>query len=217
MPRCIGDSHLRLPLALLHKFFFRSAACLSLYRHQLRQDREQAGGPRLVEADHAAGGRHYGGYRRERNQIINESLQAAPRNYVLIGVRTKTVMGESGFRSAMAAMFQPKKPGQNLLRKAYINYYHRFKLNGMELPERTLKDIASRMRHTLEVARGSYRKINLAEEDDGLDVITTPTEAKATHPAVETMSGEHKATSANHKVVTPASSDRPEHREKNMG
>jgi len=112
-------------------------------------------------------------------------------------------MGESGFRSAMAAMFQPKKPGQNLLRKAYINYYHRFKLNGMELPERTLKDIASRMRHTLEVARGSYRKINLAEEDDGLDVITTPTEAKATHPAVETMSEEHKATSANHKVVTP--------------
>lgn len=109
------------------------------------------------------------------NMIINESLQVAPRDYVLIGVKTKAAMGQSGFRSAMAAMFKPKKPGQNLIRKAYINYWHRFKLNGMELPERVLKDVAFKMRHTLEVARGSYRKVNLADEDEGLEMAAAPT------------------------------------------
>lgn len=119
------------------------------------------------------------------NQIINESLEAAPRDYVLIGVRTKTAMLESGFRSAMGSMFKPKNPGQNLLRKAYINFWHRAKVNGMELPERVLKGIADRMRHSLEVARGAYRKVNLADEDEDLDVFTTrPQETPAT-PAIE--------------------------------
>lgn len=121
------------------------------------------------------------------NGIINDSLRDAPRNYVLVGVRDKTrPMPASGFGSAMLAMFKPKKPLQNLLRKAYINHVHRMKLNGMELPERTLKEVANRMRHTLEVARGSYRKINLAEEDDNTPmVLPTKPEKPKSLPIVE--------------------------------
>lgn len=121
------------------------------------------------------------------NGIINDSLRDAPRNYVLVGVRDKTrPMPASGFGSAMLAMFKSKKPLQNLLRKAYINYVHRVKLNGMELPERTLKEVANRMRHTLEVARGSYRKINLAEEDDDSPlVLPTKPEKPKSLPIVE--------------------------------
>jgi len=121
------------------------------------------------------------------NGIINDSLRDAPRNYALVGVRDKTrPMPASGFGSAMLAMFKPKKPLQNLLRKAYINHVHRMKLNGMELPERTLKEVANRMRHTLEVARGSYRKINLAEEEDDTPIVlpTKPEKPKSL-PIVE--------------------------------
>jgi len=121
------------------------------------------------------------------NGIINDSLRDAPRNYALVGVRDKTrPMPASGFGSAMLAMFKPKKPLQNLLRKAYLNHVHRMKLNGMELPERTLKEVANRMRHTLEVARGSYRKINLAEEDDDTPMVppTKPEKPKSL-PIVE--------------------------------
>lgn len=105
------------------------------------------------------------------NTIINQSLTWAPRNYVLIGIVSKGAMGASGFRSAMQGMFKPKTPLQNILRKAYINYTHRMKFNGMELPESKLKAIADRMRHSLEVARGSYRKINLGEENDDEKVV----------------------------------------------
>jgi len=71
---------------------------------------------------------------------------------------------------------QTQKPLQNLLSKAYINYTHRMKLNGMELPERTLKELANHQRHTLEVAQRSYRKINLAEDDDAPIVLPTKPE-----------------------------------------
>jgi len=88
----------------------------------------------------------------------------------------------------MLAMFKPKKPLQNLLRKAYINHVHRMKLNGMELPERSLKEVANRMRHTLEVARGSYRKINLAEEDDDTPIVLpTKSEKPKSLPIVESL------------------------------
>ena len=94
------------------------------------------------------------------NEIINRSLLYAPRNYPLIGIKTKEAMTVSGYDSALSEMFKPRHPRQNLLRKAYINYWHRAHVNGYELPESKLKAIANRMRHSLEVARGSYKKID---------------------------------------------------------
>ena len=93
------------------------------------------------------------------NEIINESLKYAPRNYVLVGVKTGEMMRDTGYNAALATMFKPRKPTQNTLRKAYINYWHR-----KELSTGKLKDIAFRMRHTLFVAMESYRKINAGGE-----------------------------------------------------
>lgn len=95
------------------------------------------------------------------NEIINESLLAVPRNFVLIGIRTKLPMDHSSYDAALFDVFRPKHPRQNLIRKAYINYWHRARINGLELPESKLKEIANRMRHSLAVARGSYKKINV--------------------------------------------------------
>ena len=106
------------------------------------------------------------------NSIINDSLHYAPRNYVLVGVKDRhEPLAVSSFGSAMRSMFNPKKPLQNLLRKAYINYTHRMKIDGMDLPEVTLREIANRMRHTLEVARAVYRVINVKEEDDDIPIV----------------------------------------------
>jgi len=92
------------------------------------------------------------------NELINTSLTYASRNYVLVGVKTGQEMGDTGYNAALAAMFKPRKPTQNTLRKAYINYWHR-----KELSTGKLKEIAHRMRYTLFVAMESYRKINASE------------------------------------------------------
>ena len=103
---------------------------------------------------------------RRLSAILSKSLEVEPRNYVLIGIRSKQCMRASAYGQALGEMFKPKKPLQNLLRKAYVNHTHRMKINGMELPESKLKAIADRMRHTVEVARGSYRKVNLSLPED---------------------------------------------------
>lgn len=105
------------------------------------------------------------------NQIITKSLEYAPRNYPLIGIKTKQQMTASGYDSALKEMFKPKQPRQNLLRKAYVNYWHEARLNGKRLPESKLKEIASRMRHTLEVARGSYRKIDVIPREEEYEIV----------------------------------------------
>ena len=93
------------------------------------------------------------------NEIINESLKYAPRDYVLVGVKTGEMTRDTGYNAALATMFKPRKPTQNTLRKAYINYWHR-----KELSTAVLKEIAYRQRHSLFVAMESYRKINLGGE-----------------------------------------------------
>ena len=93
------------------------------------------------------------------NEIINVSLEYAPRNYVLIGVKVGGPMGDTAYNSALATMFAPRRPTQNTMRKMFINHWHR-----KELSTGILKDIAFRMRHSLFVALESYRKINLGGE-----------------------------------------------------
>jgi hypothetical protein len=98
------------------------------------------------------------------NKITNESLWHAPRNYVLIGIKTKGPMGISSYDLALSEIFRPKKPRQNMIRKAYVNHWYRA-VNGRELSEGKLKEIANRMRHSVNVARSSYKKINAVTSD----------------------------------------------------
>jgi hypothetical protein len=101
---------------------------------------------------------------KELNKIITESLNLLPRKYLLVGLTSDEPMSQSTYNHLLAELFEPKHPTQNLIRKAYINHWHRLKKNGYELPEGVLKEIATRMRHSISTARSSYRKINLSNE-----------------------------------------------------
>ena len=94
------------------------------------------------------------------NELINASLEYAPRNYLLMGVKTRETMRDTGYNAALDAMFDPKRPTQNTLRKMYINHWHR-----KELSTEKLKDIAFRMRHTLFVAMESYMEDQCKREN----------------------------------------------------
>jgi len=103
------------------------------------------------------------------NDLINKSLAAYPRNYVLIGIKTHLAMGESGYNSALASMFSPKKPTQNVLRKAFVNHWYEKKLSMAKL-----KQIAERMSHSVHVALGSYKKINISDAEPEVKEFKVP-------------------------------------------
>jgi len=44
-------------------------------------------------------------------------------------------MGESGYNSALSSMFSPKKPTQNVLRKAFVNHWYEKKLSMAKLKQ----------------------------------------------------------------------------------
>lgn len=93
----------------------------------------------------------------ELNAIITRSVELVPRNEVLRGVKTGLPMGVTSYDSALGEMFKPRKPRQNLIRKAYVNFWYR-----KELSVGVLKQIADHMRHSVSVALGSYRKIGIS-------------------------------------------------------
>lgn len=97
---------------------------------------------------------------RELNKILKQSFEEFPREYVIIGVRSagsdQRPMIGSSYDKIIKSLFPQKEMNQNLLRKAYINYYHR-----QNLDEETLETIADRMRHTVSVARAKYLKVNI--------------------------------------------------------
>ena len=90
------------------------------------------------------------------NELMNISISAQPRNYVLIGIKQQGQhMVASSYSNALAKMFAPKKPTQTVLRKAYVCHWH-----SQGLSFNILNKIADRMRHTLYVALASYWKTN---------------------------------------------------------
>lgn len=90
------------------------------------------------------------------NSIINKSLDVMPRNHVLIGIKTKLPMIVTSYDSALGELFKPRKPRQNLIRKAYVNFWYR-----KDLSFGVLKEIADRMRHSIGVGLSSYKKIGI--------------------------------------------------------
>lgn len=89
------------------------------------------------------------------NDIINKSLIHMPREYVLTGVRnTDSPMNRNSYDKALFTIFN-KHVTQNLIRKAWVNYWYGRSSLGVK------KQIASLMRHSVQVAEQSYTKINL--------------------------------------------------------
>ena len=116
------------------------------------------------------------------NSIINDSLKYFPRDFVLAGVRTDgSPMGKSSYDQALASIFKPKRPTQNILRKSYVNYWY-----NKNLPMSRLKEIARRMRHTVGVAMSVYKKVNIdCPEPGDIEGITVPTKIDIPPPKVK--------------------------------
>lgn len=97
------------------------------------------------------------------NEVINQSLKMHPRQYLLAGVVTGVTskMGATSFDRALKTIFYPKKPATNLIRKAYVNHFYR-----KTLSNKTLDKLADRMRHSRQVGRDTYFKINYPIGDE---------------------------------------------------
>ena len=79
---------------------------------------------------------------------------------MLIGTRSDRRMSSQSYDAALARLFAPRRPTQNLIRKAYINHWHRARVLDRELSEGQKEAIADRMRHSLATATAAYRKVN---------------------------------------------------------
>ena len=89
------------------------------------------------------------------NEIINKSLVYLPRDYVLPGIRNKDApMNRNSYDKAFQTIFN-KKVTQNVIRKAYVNHFYGKSSLGVK------KQIAYKMRHSVQVAEQSYQKINI--------------------------------------------------------
>ena len=80
--------------------------CVVLQRDKIENKRRAKGLPRQIirlngEIEGVTNGRHL-------NEIITSSLEYAPRNYPLIGIKTKELMGQSGYDSVLSSIFAPK-------------------------------------------------------------------------------------------------------------
>ena len=86
--------------------------CVVLQQDKIENKRRAKGLPRQIirlndEIEGVTNGRHL-------NEIITSSLEYAPRNTPLIGIKTKEPMGQSGYDSALASIFAPTNPTQNV-------------------------------------------------------------------------------------------------------
>lgn len=96
---------------------------------------------------------------KQLNEIINKSLLHYPRDYVLTGIRnTNAPMNRNSYDKALFTIFD-KHVTQNLIRKAWVNYWYGKVSLGVK------KQIAFRMRHSVQVAEQSYKKINLPKSN----------------------------------------------------
>ena len=115
----------------------------------------------------------------ELNKVINESLEAFPRKYILSTQRDGDhPIGKQGFESLLRQCFSPQRVTVDILRSAYITHFY-------SDPRKTLKDkdeLARLMRHSSKIAEREYHKIDLSNvaHPDALVVtsamIPSPTE-----------------------------------------
>jgi hypothetical protein len=101
------------------------------------------------------------------NQMISDSLEVWPREFVIPSVRNPlSEMKPTGYTAGLKFLFKPKAPGQNILRKSFVNHYY------PRVNTKTKKLIAERMRHSVNIAMRSYIKEGVAELcDNGDDIL----------------------------------------------
>ena len=96
-------------------------------------------------------------------EILNDSLSSLKRDYVLIKLQgyssksTEPMPASTYNQSILQALFKPRKPNHNMVRKAYINYFY----NHPKANLNDKKDIAFRMRHSYDTAAVNYIKLNI--------------------------------------------------------
>ena len=95
----------------------------------------------------------------ELNEVINESLQAFPRKYILSTQRNGDYpINKQGFESLLKQCFSPQKVSVDILRSSYIT-------NAYSDPRMTLKmkdELARKMRHSATIAQREYQKIDVS-------------------------------------------------------
>ena len=92
------------------------------------------------------------------NEIITMSLDTHPRKYLMTPTRVldpDVPMSDASYNSTLFSIFKPKKPTCNLFRKAYVNYHY------PKLSTAHQTQVATRMRHSKNIALVAYRKINI--------------------------------------------------------
>jgi hypothetical protein len=100
-------------------------------------------------------------------EILNDSLTALKRNHVLIKLKDYSIKGTEHLpdstynQSILQWLFKPRKPSQNVLRKAYINHFYNLQKTNIN----DHKAVANRMRHSYSTASENYVKINIEQED----------------------------------------------------
>jgi len=96
------------------------------------------------------------------NMIVSESLEQHPRTYLLTGLNPDSPLSLRSYDRYLHDLFPDRDVHQNLIRKAYVNYWHSYGIGNRKLNDRDLKKISSKMRHSLQTARSAYRKSNLS-------------------------------------------------------
>jgi len=95
----------------------------------------------------------------ELNNVINTSLEAFPRKYILSTQRDgDRPIGKQGFESLLRQCFSPQRVTVDILRSAYITHFY-------SDPRKTLKDkdeLALLMRHSAKIAEREYHKIDIS-------------------------------------------------------
>lgn len=99
------------------------------------------------------------------NMIVSESLEQYPRTYLLSGADPNTALSLTQYDKYLHDLFPDRNPHQNLIRKAYVNYWHSYGIDNKNLNERDLKKISFKMRHSLGTARTVYKKSNLLKSN----------------------------------------------------
>ena len=106
----------------------------------------------------------------ELNNVINDSLEAFPRKFILSIQRDgRKPIQKQGFESLLKQCFSPQRVTVDILRSAYITQFY-------SDPRKTLKDkdeLARLMRHSSKFAEREYNKIDLGNVPDPLVVTST--------------------------------------------
>ena len=108
----------------------------------------------------------------ELNNVINTSLTAFPRKYILSTQRDgDRPIGKQGFESLLIQCFSPQRVTVDILRSAYITHFY-------SDPRKTLKDkdeLARLMRHSAKIAEREYHKIDVSNVTHPDNLIVTAT------------------------------------------